>query len=156
MKWLLIAAATASLVLGSAAAPAGAGADLRIEGGSTEVTDMLALGCDEHIRFSGTLRWVTTFVSTPTNRRLMVVRFVDANMIGVGETTGTTYRLVLILGQTNMELNDRLVVDTEELTYKVFGGGQIFTVRGLTHITVTSSGLTVSFSDQTVDGCTPR
>jgi hypothetical protein len=156
MKRLLMAAALASLLLGWSPSPAAAEADLRIEGGSTEVTNMLALGCDEYIRFSGTVRWVTTFVSTPTNRRLMIIRFVDTNLIGVGETSGTTYRLVLILGQTNMEFDDRLVVDTEELTYKVFGGGQIFTVKGLTHVTVTPSGLTISFSDQTVDGCSPR
>jgi hypothetical protein len=113
------------------------------------------LGCNENIRFSGTVRWVTTFVSIPTDRQLAVIRFVDTNMSGVGETSGTSYRLILINGQTNMESNDRVVVDTEEVTYKVFGGDKIFTVKGLMHITVTPSGeITASFADQTVD-CSP-
>jgi len=155
MRRLLSAAALATLVLGSSSSPAAAEADVRIFGGSAEVTNMLALGCNENIRFSGTVRWVTTFVSIPIDRQLAVIRFVDTNLSGVGETSGTSYRLILINGQTNMESNDRVVVDTEEVTYKVFGGDQIFTVKGLMHITVTPSGeITASFADQTVD-CSP-
>jgi hypothetical protein len=101
------------------------------------------------------VRWVTTFVSIPTDRQLVIIRFVDTNLTGVGETSGTTYRLVLIQGQTNMESNDRVVVDTEELTLKVFGGDQIYTVKGLAHLTVTPSGeITASFANQTVE-CSP-
>ena len=155
MKRLLIAAALATLVLGSSPSAATAEADVRVEGGSAEVTNWRAIGCDEAIRLSGTVRWVTTFVSIPTDRQLRIVRFVETNLTGVGETSGTTYRLVLILGQTNMESNDRVVVDTEELTYKVFGGGEIFTVKGLAHVTVTPSGeIAVQFYYRSSD-CSP-
>jgi hypothetical protein len=155
MKRLLSAAALAMLLLGSSPSPAAAQADVRVFGGSAEVTNMLAQGCGEYIRFSGTVRWVTTFVSIPTDRQLVIIRFVDTNLTGVGETSGTTYRLVLIQGQTNMESNDRVVVDTEELTLKVFGGDQIYTVKGLAHLTVTPSGeITASFANQTVE-CSP-
>jgi hypothetical protein len=155
MKRLLSAAALAMLLLGSSPSPAAAEAHVRVFGGSAEVTNMLTQGCDEYIRFSGTVRWVTTFVSIPNDRQLVIIRFVDTNLTGVGETSGTAYRLVLIQGQTNMESNDRVVVDTEELTLKVFGGGQIYTVKGLAHLTVTPSGeITASFADQTID-CSP-
>jgi hypothetical protein len=155
MKGLLIAAASATMLLGLSPSPAAAEADVRVLGGSFDVTNRLAIGCDEHIRFSGTIRWVTTFVSIPTDRQLAIIRFVDTNLSGVGETSGTTYRLVSIQGSTSMELDERLVFATGELTSKIFGGGQIFTVKGLMHITVTPSGeITASFGDLTVD-CSP-
>jgi hypothetical protein len=154
MKGLLIAAASATLLLGLSPSPAVAEADVRVFGGSAEVSNRLALGCDEHIHFSGTIRWVTTFVSIPTDRQLAIIRFVDTNLSGVGETSGTTYRLVSIQGSTSMELDDREVFGTGELTSKIFGGGQIFTVKGLMHMTVTPSGeITASFH-LTVD-CSP-
>ena len=155
MKKALIAAAAATLLLGVSSSAAAAEAEVRNESGSAEVSNMLAKGCNEYIRFAGTARFVFVRVSWGVDTFLENVRFIDANLIGVGETSGTTYRLVSILGDTAMERDDRLVSGTEELTLKIFGGGQIFTVRGLVHITVTPSGeITASFADQTVD-CLP-
>jgi hypothetical protein len=154
MKWVLIAAAVATLLLGSSPSPAAAEADVRIFSGSAEVSEMLAKGCDEYIRFAGTVRFVYMFVSTATDRELANIRFVDANLTGVGETSGTTYRLVSIDGGTGMESDERLVAATQEVTIKIFGGGQIYTVKGVAHTTVTPSGeVTASFADLREDGC---
>ena len=156
MKRLFIAAALATLVLGSSPSAATAEADVRVEGGSAEVTNWRAIGCDEAIRLSGTVRWVTTFVSIPTDRQLRIVRFVEANLTGVGETSGTTYRLVSIIGSTFMvDSEDSTVITTYEVTYKIFGGGRTYTLKGLLHTTIVPNGLKVSFSDLTEDGCSP-
>jgi hypothetical protein len=154
MKRILLAAAVASLLLGSSPSPAAAEAEVRNFSGSAEVSNMLAKGCDEYIRFAGTTRFVFLFVSWGTDTGLRNIRFIDANLTGVGETTGTTYRLVSILGETAMESDDRLVAGTWELTLKIFGGGRIYTFKTLTHITVTPDGeVTAAFSELREDGC---
>ena len=156
MKRLLIAAALATLVLGSSPSPAAAEADVRVLGGSAEVTDLVAKGCDEYIHFSGTVRFVETRVSTPTDSRVGIFRSVEANLTGVGETSGTTYRLVSIIGSTFMvDSEDSTVITTYEVTYKIFGGGRTYTLKGLLHTTIVPNGLKVSFSDLTEDGCSP-
>jgi len=150
----LLTAAVASLLLGSSPSPAAATAVVRNVTGSAEVSNMLWKGCDEYIRFAGTVRFVTVFVSVATDTGLSNVRLVDANLAGVGETSGTSYRLVSILGGTAMESDDQIVSGTEEVTLKIFGGGQIYTFKALTHITVTASGeVTASFSEAREDGC---
>jgi hypothetical protein len=155
MKRLLSAAAAATLLLGVSSSPAAAEAQVRNDSGSAEVSNMLVQGCNEYIRFAGTVRFVFLNVSRGTDTFLENVRFIDANLVGIGETSGTTYRLVSILGDTATERNDRIVSGTEESILKIFGGGQIFTLRALAHITVTPSGeITASFADQTVD-CSP-
>jgi hypothetical protein len=156
MKGLLIAAALATLLLGSAPSPAAAEADVRMFGGSAEITNMLAKGCDEYIHFSGTVRLVYTLVSTATDRHIVIDRLVDSNLTGVGETSGTTYRLVSITGGTVMvDSDDSTVIVTGELTYKIFGGGQVYTLKGLLHTTIVPNGLKVSFSNPSEDGCSP-
>ena len=150
----MLTAAVASLLLGSSPSPAAAAADVRNESGSAEVSNMLAKGCDEYIRFAGTVRFVTVFVSVATDTGLRNARFVDANLAGVGETSGTSYRLISILGGTAMESDDQIVSGTEEVTLKIFGGGQTYTFKALTHITETPSGeVTASFSEAREDGC---
>jgi hypothetical protein len=154
MKKALIAAAAATLLLGVSSSPAAAQAEVRNDSGSAEVSNMLAKGCNEYIRFAGTVRFVFLRVSWGVDTFLENVRFVDTNLIGVGETSGTTYRLVSILGDTAMERDDRIVSGTEELTLKIFGGGQIYTLKVLSHLTVTPAGdVTVSFGELREDGC---
>ena len=154
MKRLLIAAGVAGLLLGLSPSPATADATVRNFSGSAEVSNMLARGCDEYIRFSGTVRFVFVFVSLGTDTGLRNIHFVDANLSGVGETSGTTYRLVSISGEAALERDDQLVAGTWELTLKIFGGGQIYTFKTLTHLTVTPDGeLTAAFSEAREDGC---
>jgi hypothetical protein len=74
-------------------------------------------------------------------------------LTGVGETSGATYRLVQILGGPAVESDDRLVTGTTEVMVKIFGGGQIYTVKGLLHTTIIPNGLIVSFSELHEDGC---
>ena len=154
MNKALIAAAAATLLLGVSSSSAAAAADVRNDSGSAEVSNMLAKGCNEYIRFAGTVRFVFLRVSWGVDTFLENVRFVDANLIGVGETSGMSYRLLSILGDTAMERDDQIVSGTEELTLKIFGGGQIYTLKALTHLTVTPAGdLTVSFAELREDGC---
>jgi hypothetical protein len=154
MKRLAIATALATVLLASSASTAAAEADVQVLGGSTEVTDMLAKGCDEWIRFSGTARFVYTLVSTATGTQVHVFRFVDANFTGVGETSGTAYRLVSVSGAMAMVTSDdSTVINTGEVMLKIFGGGQIYTVKGLLHTTIIPNGLIVSFSELHEDGC---
>jgi hypothetical protein len=153
LKTLLLAAAVASLLLGSSPSPAAAQAAVRHESGSAEI-NILAKGCDEYIRFAGTVRSVFTRVSVATDTGLTNFHEVDANLIGVGETSGTTYRLVSILGGTAMESDDQIVAGTEEVTLKIFGGGQIYSFKALLHITVTPSGeVTAAFSEPRQENC---
>jgi hypothetical protein len=154
MKRVLIAAAVAGLLLGSSPSPAAADATVRNFSGSAEVSNMLAKGCDEYMRFAGTVRFVFMFVSLGVDTGLSNIHFIDANLAGVGETTGTTYRLVSIGGGVAFERNDRIVTGTGEVTLKIFGGGQIYTFTSLTHLTVTPDGeVTASFADAHEDGC---
>jgi hypothetical protein len=154
MKRQLIAAAVASLLLGSSPSPAAAEAEVQNFSGSAEVTNMLAKGCDEYVRFAGTVRFVFMFVSVATDTGLSNIRFIDANLTGVGETSGATYRLVHIQGGTAVESDDQIVAGTTEVMVKVFGGGQIYTFNGLLHLTVTPGGdVTASFQDVREDGC---
>jgi opacity protein-like surface antigen len=154
MKRVMLAAALASLLLGSSPSPAAAEADVRLDTGSAEVSNMLAQGCDEYIRFAGTVRFVFARVSWGVDTFLSNVRIVDANLVGVGETSGTTYRLVSILGGTAMERDDRAVSGTNEVTLKIFGGGEIYSFKALGHLTVALNGeVTASFGDVRQDGC---
>jgi hypothetical protein len=152
MRGVVTAAALATLLFVSSPSPAAAEATVRNFSGSAEVSNMLAKGCDEYIRFSGTVRFVFMFVSWGTDTGLSNIHFVDANLVGVGETSGTTYRLVSILGGTSVEFDDRIRSGTEELTLKIFGGGEIYTVKALLHLTVTPAGeVTASFGELTED-----
>jgi hypothetical protein len=154
VKRVLIAAAVASVLLGASPSPAAAEANVRLDTGSAEVSNMLAQGCDEYIRFAGTVRFVFVHVSWGIDTFLSNVRIVDANLVGVGETSGTTYRLVEILGGTAMEREDQVVSATEEVTLKVFGGGQIYSFKLLYHLTVALNGeVTANFEDLRQDGC---
>jgi hypothetical protein len=154
VKSVLMAAAVASVLLVSSPSPAAAEADVRNFSGSAEVSNMLAKGCDEYIRFAGTVRFVFMFVSTGVDTGLSNVRFVDTNLVGVGETSGTTYRLVSISGGTAWESDDRIVSGGEQGTLKIFGGGQNYTFKLLYHLTVTPSGeVTASFAEAREDGC---
>jgi hypothetical protein len=154
MKRVLIAAAVAGLVLGSSPSPAAAEATVRNFSGSAEVSNMLAKGCNEYIRFAGTTRFVFMFVSVGIDTGLRNIHFIDANLTGVGETSGTTYQLVSISGDAAFERDDRIVAGTLELTLKIFGGGQIYTFKTLTHLTVTPDGeVTASFAEAHEDGC---
>jgi hypothetical protein len=153
MKRLAMATALATLLLGLSASTAAADGDVQVLGGSTEVT-MVAQGCDESIEFSGTARFVYTLVSTATETQVHVFRFVDANFTGVGETSGTAYRLVSVSGATAMVTSDdSTVINTGGVTFKIFGGGQVYTVKGLLHTTIIPNGLIVSFSDLSEEGC---
>src|SRR5919202_5153426 len=154
MKRVLMAAAVASLLLCSSPSPAAAEADVRDFSGSAEGSNMLAKGCNEYIRFAGTVRFVYMFVSWGTDTGLSNIHFVDTNLVGVGETSGMTYRLVSILSGTAVERADRIVSGTHELTLKIFGGDQLYTVKGLIHITVTPAGeVTAGFGELREDGC---
>jgi hypothetical protein len=128
---------------------------VQIYGGSAETT-LLAQGCGEYIHFAGTVQQVFTVLVTPTNRRLLDIRFVYANFTGIGETSGTTYRLVSIEGGvTSAVSDDQETASTFEVTYKIFGGGQIYTVKGLGHVTWLPSGeIVVRFGDLSF-GCSP-
>jgi hypothetical protein len=154
MKTGMLVAALASVLFASSPSPAAAEADVRLDTGSAVVTNMLAQGCDEYIRFAGTVRFVFVRVSRGVDTFLSNVRIVDANLVGVGETSGTTYRLVEILGGTAMERDDRLVSGTNEVTLKIFGGGEIYSFKALGHLTVALNGeVTASFSDVRQEGC---
>jgi hypothetical protein len=53
-----------------------------------------------------------------------------------------------------MESEDQIVSGTAELTLKIFGGGQIYTFKTLTHLTVTPDGeVTAAFGEVREDGC---
>src|SRR5919201_6272959 len=154
MKRVMLAAAVASVLLGSSPSPAAAdsaGAYVY----SAEVNNLLARGCDEYIRFSGTTRFVSASASWDGfDTFASAVRIVDANLVGVGETTGTTYRLVEIIGGTAMEREDQVVSGTQEIMVKIFGGGQIYRFTLLAHLTVALNGeVTAAFGDMRQDGC---
>ena len=156
MKRVLIAAALASLLLGWSPSPAAAEAQVGNFSGSVEVSNLLAQGCDEWIRFAGTVRAIYVKVSLPTGFDTFVFTYREtANLVGIGETSGTTYRLMSMLGQTTMERDDQIVSGTLEISAKISGGGQIFTFKAVQHLTVTPAGDVAVFFEnlRVVDGC---
>jgi hypothetical protein len=112
--------------------------------------------CGEEVVVTGTHRvrfWATT---TPTGRVAATGQSVFTNVTGVGLTTGETYRLVEVDGsshQLEAAVDDPYVeirVETFEQRLVFIGGGHIFTLRFLAHVTFTPTGeLAVAF--QTVD-----
>ena len=155
MKKVLIAAAAATLLLGVSSSPAAAeGAFVGNASHSGEVSNVRAHVCDEWIRFSGTVRIVRMGVSWGEHETgFEQWREID-NWIGVGETSGTTYRLVSINSKVERKTDDQMVWATWQQTSKIIGGGQIYTLHIWGHMTLTPSGdVAVSVGDTRVDGC---
>jgi hypothetical protein len=145
---LLAAVALAAVLVGSSPSPAAAEADVRLETGSDEINFVTKV-CDENIHFTGTVRFSYMTVSSGTDTFLSKVRIVDVSLVGVGETTGTTYRLVRVLSEMGMGTDDGAVGGNYELTVKIIGGGQIVVgQKWVGRWTRTPNGdITVSFEE---------
>jgi hypothetical protein len=107
--------------------------------------------CGEAVVVTGTRRIMFVVTITPTGRIATTGRSVLTNVTGVGLTTGDTYRLVQSDGSMFQlhELEDPFVetrVATLESTLVLIGGGHIFRLRTLEHVTFTANGeLAVGF-----------
>jgi hypothetical protein len=140
------------------AAPAPAPAESFTDNGSAQVT-ILALGCGEHILFSGTEHFVFHTTETPTEaREIESFRFVDANLTGVGETSGTIYRLVSVLGQSRVTVpadgDERTQISTTEQKLLIQGGDQTVVLKAVQHITHPPGGTLTAEVNQLRAECT--
>jgi hypothetical protein len=100
--------------------------------------DGTATGCAEDVYVSGTYKMIINNAFPQSrDRYVQTVHFVY-NVDAIGVTSGATYQVVSVLGQTYMEhpvIEDRLRTITIVSTSKVIGNGQTYTVRFLTHVT---------------------
>jgi hypothetical protein len=147
MKRGMLAAAVATVLLGSSPSPAAAEADVRLENGSAEISGLYR-GCDENIRYAGTLRFVYMNVSSAADMGFGNVHVNAANVSGVGETSGTSYRFVYVLGERSEGAPAEQFGGSYEMTFKIVGGGQIIGQKWVGRWTRTPNGdITVSFEE---------
>lgn len=147
MKRGMLAAAVATVLLGLSPSPAVAEANVQLENGSAEISGVYQ-GCDENIRYAGTVRFVYMRVSSAADTSFGNVHVVETHVAGVGETSGTTYRFVYVLGERGEGGDGRAVGGSYELTLKIVGGGQIFGQKWVGRWTRTPNGdITVSFEE---------
>jgi hypothetical protein len=152
MKRGILAAALVSVVLGWSPSPSAADANVQVANGTDEISERVQ-GCDEYIDFSGTMREVFVSVVSAADRGFSNDH-VEANLAGVGETSGTGYRLVFVRGERGGGGEDGAFGGSYELTFKVVGGGQIFGLEWVARWTRTPNGdITVSFEDVKLDSC---
>jgi hypothetical protein len=151
MKWVMLAAALASVLLGASPSPAAADSNVQLETGSVEI-NALVQGCDEYIHFTGTLRFLNMRVSSAADTGFSDVHIVE-NVVGVGETSGTTYRVLWVMGERWVAAG--AVGGSNEVTFKILGG-QFSTFKLVGHWTRTPNGdITVSFGEEVIKewGC---
>jgi hypothetical protein len=145
----------AAFLLAIIAFPATASAEAVTDGStgmvSTTFEDLFRVRgwCGEEVVVTGTRRILFAATATPTGRIAVTGRSIVTNATGVGLTTGDTYRLVESNGSTFQleEVVEPFVetrVATVESTLVFIGGGHIFRVRSLEHVTISPTGEVVA------------